>query len=394
MHGRLESAIGEAKSSAIILDFRLVERAYPNGMVPLIVLVEQVRTTHGIDFSLILPDNVECQRTMRENNWAAFLAPGANHQLSRQGTNALHRFTDDAMLNELVNTQIHQALERATYAEGVLQSFEWALNEIAGNVLIHSGGESGWVQVVVQPATKHMEIVVCDGGVGIPDGIRGAFPEAGMTRDEDAIAHALKEGITSRPDFGQGKGLTGTLEIVKANVGGRLSIHSGGGLVEWIDARLAIRPSSPSFQGTMVGVQLRIDHPIDIERALWGSAPAYPFNESLFGKDMPVGLMRLELAREANGFGNRITGQKVRTKIENLLAAAPSDVLEIDFAGVGMMASSFADEVFGKLASTLGFVGFSSRLRLKGLNRFCQGIIDDVVQSRIVQSRNGRDHVK
>ena len=101
------------------------------------------------------------------------------------------------------------------------------------------------------------------------------------------------------------------------------------------------------------------------------------------------GHIRLKLADQASAFGNRVTGQKIRAVIENLLATAPGDVLEIDFASVDLLASSFADEVFGKLAVSLGIVGFSSRLRFVGLNKFCQGIIDDVVQSRIVQTRGG-----
>jgi hypothetical protein len=65
---------------------------------------------------------------------------------------------------------------------------------------------------------------------------------------------------------------------------------------------------------------------------------------------------------------------------------APGDVLEIDFENVELIASSFADEVFGKLALSLGFVGFGSRIRLVNINKFCRGIIDNVVQSRIIQS--------
>lgn len=95
----------------------------------------------------------------------------------------------------------------------------------------------------------------------------------------------------------------------------------------------------------------------------------------------------MKLSDEASAFGNRPTGLKIRHKIENLLVAAPDDMLEIDFAGVELIASSFADEVFGKLAVTLGFVGFGSRIRLININKFCRGIIDDVVQSRIVQTR-------
>ena len=390
---RLFAEIDIAGSKLIHLDLSSVGRAYPNGVIPLIVLVEQYRQQKHIKFELTLPSNERCQRTFIDSNWAGYLAPAPAHPVGAR-PNALHRFTDDTALNDLINSQIRQILGTASYAPGVLQSFEWALNEVAGNVLVHSEQSTGWIQVLVHPSTHHMAIVVADGGVGIPEPIRKAFPAAGLTRDEDAISYALREGITSKPEFGQGKGLTGTLEIVKINAGGRMSVHSRSGLVEWNDDRLAIKGDFPPFPGTMVDIQLNINQPIDIETALWGAAPGYPFNEALFGRDAPAGMMRLKLAEQASGFGNRVTGQKIRHTIENLLAAAPGDVLEIDFSGVELMASSFADEVFGKLAVSLGFVGFSSRLRFTALNKFCQGIIDDVVQSRIVQSRSGNGNAK
>lgn len=366
-----------------VLDLSALQRVFPNGMVPLIVLLEKVRETTGIEFEIVLPADDACRRSMLNLNYAAYLCTDQEFPVSDK-SNALHRFGDDESLNELINRQIHQILGQATYAEGVLQSFEWALNEVAGNVLVHSNSDHGWIQVMVHPTTNHMAIAVADGGVGIPTEIRKAFPEQRM--DEDAIAHALKEGITSRPDFGQGKGLTGTLQIVKINKGGKLAIHSEKGRVEWINDRLEIKGDFPPFPGTFVDIQLNTAEPIEIEKALWGNAPAYPFNDSLYGKDTPAGIMRLPLAGEARSFGNRITGVRIRNKIENLLISASNDTLEIDFAGVELIASSFADEVFGKLALSLGFVGFGSRIRLVNINKFCRGIIDNVVQSRIIQS--------
>lgn len=388
VHKRIFDLVDKQGFDHVCLDFNRILHAYPNGFVPLVVLLDQYRLDRGTHFEFVLPTDTGCQRAVLDNNWAAHLIPGGGFQLSTR-PNALHRFSDDSSLNDLINRQIRQVLEKATYAEGVMQSFEWALNEVAGNVLVHAGVSDGWMQVAVHPNTHRMAIVVADGGLGIPETIRRAYPSAPLARDEDAIAFALKEGITSKPDFGQGKGLTGTLEIVKKNSGGRLAIHSREGLVEWADDRLAIRGDFPPFRGTLVDIQLNTSEPIDIERALWGSAPGYPFNESLYGRDTPAGVMRLELIKEATGFGNRLTGQRIRRTIENLLTTAPDDILEIDFTGVDLIASSFADEVFGKLAVSLGFIGFATRLKLVGLNRFCRGIIDDAVQSRIIQSRSG-----
>jgi hypothetical protein len=272
-----------------------------------------------------------------------------------------------------------------------LPAFEWFLNEIAGNVLVHSGAKKGWLQVIVYPQTHHLAVTVADGGVGIPSTIRGAEHlkkqfGAGLG-DGEAIDIALRDGVTSRPDYGQGKGLTGTMSIVKANEGGRLAITSEGGRIFYSPDSIGLKIEGhlPPLQGTVVDVQLDLSKPIEIEKALWGHTPVN-FTETVYGKETPVGLMRLPMRGQAPSFGNRITATRIRKKIENLLLTAPQDALEIDFDGVSMVASSFADEVFGKLAAELGIIGFSRRLRFINLNRFCQGIIDDVVQARMAQN--------
>lgn len=384
LNKRLHTLITDEQQTTFTLDFSMVSRVFPNGMVPLVVLLNQYRQERGVVFDWIPPSDIACQRTI-SSQWLPYLMAVSDVPHRPDG---LHRFTDDTSLYALINTHIRQLLERTTFAEGVLQSFEWALNEIAGNILIHADVSEGWIQVVLHPSTHHLAIVVADGGLGIPNTIRRGFPEQAQLADEDAIAYALKEGITSKPNYGQGKGLTGTLEIVKKNQGGYLAVHSRSGLVEWRDNRMNIKGDFPPFRGTLIDIQLDTSQAIDVERALWGNAPSYPFNESMYGKDTPMGVMRMYLAQEADGFGNRMTGTKIRTKIENLLTTAPNDVIEVDFTGVDLIASSFADEVFGKLALSLGFIGFASRIKLVGLNRFCHGLIDDVVQYRIVQSRS------
>jgi hypothetical protein len=59
--------------------------------------------------------------------------------------------------------------------------------------------------------------------------------------------------------------------------------------------------------------------------------------------------------------------------------------LEVDFLDVDLIASSFADEIFGKLAVSLGIINFSRCLRFLNLNNFCHSVIDDVVQARMAQ---------
>jgi hypothetical protein len=358
-----------------------VVNAYPNGVIPLALELNKYRQRRK-EIEIVLELDERLVGLFLRNNWSNSLDPIRYATADTKAASALHAFSSDSELNELINREIDAVLGKVQFAEGVAQAFEWTLNEIAGNVLVHSGVGQGFMQVVAMPQTRHLAIVVADGGVGIPDSIRHAYPE--FHEDSAAIEHALQKGVTSRPDFGQGKGLTGALEIVKENLGGRLEIYSGRAHVGWVDGRFVIKPGFPPFMGTVVDIQLDTAHPINVSRALWGHQPV-SFTETMYGADTPVGVMRLGLRDEAASFGNRITAERIRTKIENLLRSERDSVLEVDFLDVDLIASSFADEIFGKLAVSLGIINFSRCLRFLNLNNFCHSVIDDVVQARMAQ---------
>lgn len=388
------NAIEQDGGTLIELNFSQVTRVFPNGAVPLIVLLEHYRKRQGTNFKIT---NTQHLPVLVTHDYLAHLDPNAGI-VPRGRPSAAHVFGDDTELNQLINKQIDQVLGQAQFASGVLTAFEWFLNEIAGNILVHSQGSKGWLQVVVHPSTRHLSVVVVDSGIGIPASIRGSETlrqQFGSDLDDaQALEISLRYGVTSKPDFGQGKGLTGTMSIVKANRAGRMAITSQSGRVFYSPDSIGLKLERhiPPFPGTLVDIQLDFSEPLEIEKALWGHVPAN-FTEIVYGKDLPLGVMKLLLKDEAASFGNRITAARIRLKIENLLNEAPADTLEIDFEGVSMLASSFADEVFGKLAAQLGIIGFSRRLRFLNLNAFCQGIIDDVVQARMAQTyvnKNGK----
>jgi hypothetical protein len=55
----------------------------------------------------------------------------------------------------------------------------------------------------------------------------------------------------------------------------------------------------------------------------------------------------------------------------------------LDFGGVGMVSSSFADEVIGKLVAHFGFSGFCQKVLMRNVNATVQSLIDHSVQQRI-----------
>lgn len=73
-------------------------------------------------------------------------------------------------------------------------------------------------------------------------------------------------------------------------------------------------------------------------------------------------------------------GMFVRRIIRNLLRAHRTVVL--DFEGVGVFTSSFADEVFGRLFVPLGPRAFMTRIRMRHVDETVEGLIDRAILQR------------
>ncbi len=54
---------------------------------------------------------------------------------------------------------------------------------------------------------------------------------------------------------------------------------------------------------------------------------------------------------------------------------------------ISILASSFADELFGKLFVELGPIDYSSIIRLVGVNPLCKGIINQAIRERVTETQ-------
>jgi hypothetical protein len=57
--------------------------------------------------------------------------------------------------------------------------------------------------------------------------------------------------------------------------------------------------------------------------------------------------------------------------------------ISFDFAEVPLISSSFADEVFGKLFSSLGPIRFGQLCRFKNIDGTCRALIDRAIMQRM-----------
>ncbi len=375
---KLFSTLMKKGYEEIVFDLSSVISAFPNGMVPMISVVEKQRK-NGLQVKIIPPSKSDVNYLFEKNGWYHFLSPTEHPAtgLSARRRYGLHPFSSDQELNDTVNYLVASVLQSANLAEGLPQAFEWIANELAGNVLVHAEVKHGWIQAVTYPEHQRLSLVVCDSGIGIPRSMRATFSD--LPTDLEALELSVKGQVTSKPEFGQGNGLAGSIAIV-INGAGTLSLTSGKARLVIMEKRVQPKSWYPSFDGTMIDLQLNTDQPIILEQSLWGHKPINLF-ETHFQDDK--GDLQFGLKDYETSFGNRITGQRIRNMIENMLRNNIESSVSVDFLNVAVISSSFADECFGKLAVKMGLLQFGRRIKITNANALCYTIIERIVEQRI-----------
>lgn len=369
------------QKSNVVIDLSNVRMLYPNGLVPLISELDRLRM-RGVKFDVIPPINDEARGYAERLCWLHYMAPEKYSlvEKDRYQNFSLHSFRDVDSLNECVNGAIEVCLKQLDFAKGVPQAFEWALNELAGNILVHSNAKVGWLQVQVNRTRHQLFIALCDSGVGIPQRMKGAFPD--ITQDKIALERAIEKGVTSNPEHGQGNGLAGAVAIAHASKS-KLAISSGRARLEVNLGNIKSMNYFPPVYGTFVEMEFNTQQAIDLPKTLWGHSPI-DYLETKYEND--DGELSFRLKDHARTFGNRPTGDRLRTLVRNLLTQCPGKTIAVEMEGVEVIASSFADELFGKLAVEMGIIDFSRYIKLNNVSPLCKSIIDVAIQQRMVQN--------
>ena len=93
--------------------------------------------------------------------------------------------------------------------------------------------------------------------------------------------------------------------------------------------------------------------------------------------------LKISIRDEAELCGSRRSGYEVRTKIKNLLKFGPQTTIMCDMDGVGIMSSSFADELFGKLADEIGWEAYKQRIGVINATRINAMLIGRAIDQRL-----------
>ena len=380
---RIFTVTQKLKHKKVILDFSRVKRAYPDGIVPIIAETSRL-TAMGYKFEALPPRDVSVRSLFIRNRWLYYINPEDVERAPAEGFSSLplQKFSSDEELNDMVNKVVEVCLQQLVFADGVPQALEWSVNEIAGNILIHSKAHEGWVQVMTYRDNHILKLIVCDTGIGIPASMKQRFK---FNQDRDGLALAIKKGVTSNPEYGQGNGLAGALSIAQ-NSDGHFAITSGSGRVSVNKGKVDIESTFPPYNGTCVFMQFSTDKEVDLPRALWGYNPIN-YMETKFEDDR--GDLVFNLREYASSFGNRITGERIRNLILNLLRQNPGRVVKVIMHDIGIISSSFADELFGKLFVELGPIDFATFVKTEGINPLCKSIVDLSISQRVAQTTLG-----
>lgn len=371
----VHAAIEKAGYQEVVLNLESCATAFQNSMLSVCAQVMAYRKA-GIEFHLIPPSDKKLRNLFQNTGWGYFLDPRKFDPSNFRGHSRI------PATHKIVNVilGVIPDMRRADFA-----AFEWSVNEITDNVLVHSQSPiGGLVQVsTFQKYTKQVQFVVADAGVGIPSTLKQGYPE--IKSDIEALDRAIREGVTRDKKLGQGNGLFGSYQICSKSHG-FFGIHSGHARLEYRDSSgLSISNERVPYSGTLVIATIDFSQPKLLEEALRIKGQKHrpiDFVETKYERDND-GKIVFILNKETSSFGSRVAGKPIRTKLSNLLRMGSGEKIYIDLDGIPIMSSSFADEAFGKLFLEAGPVAFMQKFEFVNVMETVQHLINKAIAQRV-----------
>ncbi len=377
---RLHFKFGHNK---IVIDLAEVEKVFPYPAVPVAGYIHYFREILGVDFEFI---NVPTY--LRKIH---FLSPDdINTTTTGLGTNFLDRvwlFHSSDDVHSLVNGFLASIRKSITVEEGVLQACEWGLNEIMDNVIQHSSEDTGFIMGQVLKDSQILKISIFDYGQGIFQSLRNS--QYRPRNASDAISLSVQEGVTRDKKIGQGNGMWGLYNIINLN-DGTLQIISGKGGLNFVNRKKETESYQNIImlnqfkQSTAINFDIKLNNPVSMKEAIGGYEPIDMFIENL---EDDFDRIVYKIFEQSSGTGTRQSGFRIKNELINIYKSAKKPVI-IDFQGVGIIASSFADELIGKLISELGLFQFQAAFPMKNMNPTVQAIVQRSVSQRLAEDLN------
>jgi hypothetical protein len=382
----LHDAIVEKCYSDLILDFKNTRVAAPEFMLALCDVAYEYRASSNIDFDVLLPTELKKARLFKNTNWAYYLSPNNYQQSNYKGSGQVPAtlYETPAEQHSAVNNIVRVLLQSLTSVQrGDFAAFEWAINEITDNVLVHANPKRGFVQVSkFHKKSNKISFVVCDSGSGIPSTLRGSMTS--ITSDTEALAESIKEGITRDKRIGQGNGLFGSFQVCTGS-GGVFRIRSGYAFLDAKGSNLTTTSTKVPYRGTIIVSEVDFSTPNLLEKALKFNNKIYsaPSRIESIYEDDNDDIIIVKIKDEAESYGSRMAGTPINQMIINFMKMHPAHKIHIDFTGITIISSSFADEICGKLCSNIGPDEYLKKIRISNATQLIESIINKVIDQRL-----------
>ena len=378
---QIEYAIGRGITTIEIVAPKGI-KTYPNVCVPLAGILEWYEN-RGMNINFFFAG---------KNNYVQHTAINKPYVVEEEMKNINIRYPLDKVwkystpegVNALVTAIISALRESAVLETGVLTSTEWCLNEVMDNVLQHSEAKCGFVMGQLHKGKQRISICVFDMGIGIYNTLKNSkhLPRKPL----DAITLALQERVTRDEKVGQGNGMWGLSKIIEEN-DGSVRILSNGAFYEFrhgevnTGENIALKVGDYN-NATLVDFQIDFSNKVDIAKALNGNKPSDFWVEE---REIDDGVICFKVKDDSPGTGTRVAAKKFKNIIFNCLNEENKKIV-LDFEGVNLVSSSYADELIGKIIAERGFTYFMKYFELNNLSATNTGVINRSVEQRMAQT--------
>ena len=288
------------------------------------------------------------------------------------------QFLNNAECDAVTDKIVNSVLRTVKLSRQHIAALEWAISEIADNVLNHSRSPVGGFAIYNKIRnTNIVEITIADCGVGVSRTLN-------IKDEREAVEKAIQEGVTRNKSTNQGNGLFGSYRLACASNGIFILKSRHGNLYVTKQGETHIQLEKIPFHGTIVVCQIDCDQPDLIERAFVfngkSHTPSFDYVERIH-EDLKddITIKAFDICKT---FGSRASGKEARLYIENMSRSLTGNSINIDFSDISVISSSFADEVFGKLFLDLGPMRFMRSIRVINAQSVVEGLIDRAIQLR------------
>jgi STAS-like domain of unknown function (DUF4325) len=346
-----------------ILNFRESKRFFPSGILPIVSHLAKSRD-EGFEFTVLYPGQPSLNRLFINNGWNEHLIGNIGYRANISSSNScIRNFNTRQDIGDSLKETLEIAMRNCVIQPGVLEGFEWCVNEILDNVLVHAESKfGGFFQCIHYHKSHRLAVTICDSGIGVLESLREGYPNT--RSNQEAVNLAVKKGITRNKDIGQGNGLAGKINIVNSNAGYFL-LHTGNAAYKIGNGEVTIQDTHKgNHKGTLIDIEFDTNHPIVVSEALWGMKPFNYVQANYSDEDYDI---VFKLSEHETNFGNRETGKYLRNKLHNLYNATDS-IVKIDFSNIRVISSSFSDEFIAKFILSIGIDNFKKRIVIFGLS--------------------------